>query len=428
MLKKCTTGEAPPQGDGTICSMHKSWVWFLLLFTRALWAGSLHVLPDGRLLGKASYLHGNKRTSTVAVVDAAGALDPGFGTGGMLRLPITPPLMAILESDLLVPSPDTFVLGVVALEVGGNVFKGHHFLAGYDLKGALTPSFGDPAEPGYFRLPSSSSPRSGSLHLQGDKLIVGHTADLPNNQSERRLARFTPSGVPDPSFGPGGSVTLGNSEVLTVDPAGGLVVFSSIVVAGAYRLELRRLLPDGSPDTSYGPVLLEQIQGQAQAVSQPDGKLLIAGPSPTSPTNIRVTRLHTDGTLDAAFGTDGTAGLGSPSFEYPTALALAEDGSILVAASRTSNGPPYRSDCLVAKFEPGGNPDSAFGAGGYTLVPLDANGTLSGHCLDIRPGPSGSVFVQALTSGSPQMQAFAKLEPGGGLDAGFGNGGVTLVP
>src|SRR5262249_9328805 len=184
---------------------------------------------------------------------------------------------------------------------------------------------------------------------------------------------------PDDTFGQGGRVITtfpnGSSEVggLALQPDG------KILAAGrsARGFALARYLDDGSLDlafgeggtvtTSFGP----NRGSDASALAlQDDGKIVVAGTAGGSPSfvdyDFALARYNTDGTLDESFGVGGlvTTGFGS-SYDIAYSVVLQPDGRIVAAGQATING--YRRFAL-ARYHPDGNLDYSFGLSGQVVT------------------------------------------------------------
>ncbi|HEX5713406.1 MAG TPA: delta-60 repeat domain-containing protein [Solirubrobacterales bacterium] len=161
--------------------------------------------------------------------------------------------------------------------------------------------------------------------------------------------------------------------------------------------------------------------GQAEAVLTYDGKRLLLLSSDESEA---ITRVFADGSPDRSFGDGGRV-------EMPFAdVAVAPDGKLLIAgwgsAANSSN-----SDAQVTRLLPNGAPDPSFGQGGVARI--DLGGRYDG-AQAVAIGARGRILVGgtkqtivAERGGSDAVPALARLLPDGGVDRGFGKGGVRLL-
>lgn len=214
------------------------------------------------------------------------------------------------------------------------------------------------------------------------------------DQTQRALVRFTADGQPDASFGSNGKLMLpGDFSVLgfTLDPQGRIVLAGIQFGANSYPMAVRRLLPNGTIDTSFGDNGLRLISPDVRAGAQqvrvlPDGRILVAGNSNgggswtgTNKGRLTVARLTADGQLDTSYGTNGIRVVDFAGEErstaYPdTRMALSADGKLTLARSVIEPVSAIR----IARLLPNGQPDTSFAPQGkrtllqqgYTILTL----------------------------------------------------------
>ncbi|MBK8340312.1 MAG: hypothetical protein IPK99_10145 [Flavobacteriales bacterium] len=159
---------------------------------------------------------------------------------------------------------------------------------------------------------------------------------------------------------------------------------------------VQRLMPDGSPDPSFGSggMVTTGAIGHgysAYAVGvQSTGKIIVAGGdlnfSPYDG-NLLLVRYLADGTLDATFGNGGIISSDlncAPGFQHASALGILPDDRIVIVGVSGGCG-----DGLVcARFTPDGNLDPAFGVSGVALTGVPAS---VGVCLHLNE--DGSVIA-----------------------------------
>ena len=174
----------------------------------------------------------------------------------------------------------------------------------------------------------------------GGNIVLAGTANMSGGGYEFALARFTPAGTLDSTFGTGGTVLydLGDqtnhATCLAIQADGGILVGGYDDNSGDW--DLVGFLGDGSVDTSFGSngqVALSGVNAQAGVVSslavQSNGQILAGGTFGGS-NELGVVRINTDGTLDSSFGNAGFA-LDGMANSSVWDLALQPDGSILAA-------------------------------------------------------------------------------------------------
>jgi uncharacterized delta-60 repeat protein len=252
------------------------------------------------------------------------------------------------------------------------------------------------------------------------------------------LVRYLSDGRGDPAFGAGGKVTIAvgsgsSANGLVVQPNGKLVVAGSATVGVSSpdtplrrNLLLARLSPDGRPDATFGSggLLTTTVESNSSAfalLQQPDGKLVVAGTSDPAPANNQTStaflvRYHSDGRVDASFGTEGTVtigrgGLGLAGTNVPGALILQPDGKLVVAPP----GVPLR----VVRVQSDGRLDATFGSGGAVTIASEAPGDAS---LVLQS--DGKLVVANSMQG---LRVLTRLQSDGRLDATFGSGGIATT-
>ncbi len=225
----------------------------------------------------------------------------------------------------------------------------------------------------------------GGLVVQLDgKLVVASFCYYGNNpniigQTRVCAARYLANGTLDLSFGGTGSgktypysgYEVGEVNAMSLQADGKLLVAGACGSAGGRTaMCATRFTADGTLDVGFGgpvagsdsragtastPVTTavnSTFDEYATAVSlQPDGKLLLAGRcvkttysgpnTATQAINFCVSRHHSNGALDASFGTAGKVStqMGSAGVPYARAAILQSDGKLLVAGyCSPSNG------------------------------------------------------------------------------------------
>lgn len=232
-----------------------------------------------------------------------------------------------------------------------------------------------------------------------------------------RIARLKPTGALDTTFlgtglasasGPGNGI-----DDLALQPDGKVLVTGGVQqTAGWVTAVLYRLLPGGTRDTTFAPVESDNWNSYAsfEALAlQPDGKVVFHD------TNSGLRRVLADGTPDSSFGTGGVApGVGHRAI----ASVTQSDGRILAAGTR-SNG--RDDDLLLDRRLPDGRSDPSFGTGGVKVVDLGADERVGGLLVQ----PNGRIVVAATTGSTPVL---VRLTTAGALDGSFGAGGTRRIP
>jgi uncharacterized delta-60 repeat protein len=340
-------------------------------------AQALALQPDGKLV-----VAGYSRVSginqlMVARYTAAGILDLTFGTNGSTLTALGDGIFAIAQALALQPDGKLVVAGYV--QVGGN---NQLVVARYTPSGLLDLSFGTNGST-LTPLGDGSDTRANALVLQNDgKLVVAGYARVGGN-NQLVVARYTTAGILDLSFGTNGS---------TLTPLG-----------------------DGS-DTRANALVLQN-----------DGKLVVAGYARVGGNNqLVVARYTTAGILDLSFGTNGSTitSLGDGTNTRANALVLQNDGKLVVAGYARVGG---NNQLVVARYTPSGLLDLTFGTNGSTLTPLGIGTNTVSYALVLQSDGKPVVAGYARVIGGDYQLAIARYSTTGILDLSFGANGSTLT-
>lgn len=349
-------------------------------------ANSVAIAPDGKIVvaGNPGALDS---TLVLARYNADGSLDPSFGTDGQL---VTPWSVADQTHELLV-QPDGKVV------VTGSDIDGNLVVARYLDNGAPDPSFG---RGGVAVVNLMAWNEESAVALQPDGKIV---AAGVVSEASLAVARLTPNGAPDATFGTGGTV-ITPIEPYIYGPVAVHVLRNGSIIAGA-ELSLVRYTANGRLDTSFGTGGIVPSQPY-DVVEQPDGKLLVRS------AGYVVNRLLPDGSPDLSFGDSGTTLVDGNG----VSIVLESDGTIVV--------PTDNSLVPLQALTPAGQPDGAFQSGEPAGVPFQ--GTFAASQADGRIVLVGGVVDPS----SNESRGFAALRylPNGSLDSSFGYFGLSDIP
>ena len=188
------------------------------------------------------------------------------------------------------------------------------------------------------------------------------------------IVRYTANGVIDTSFGTDGFVITEIPPVEFSDMNWGLILDASekIILSGAcgtasaYVLCLARYTPDGTLDTSFGTsgYVYTDLPGWGyDIVIDGSGNLLA---TTYTVNRLGVARFTPDGTLDTSFGANGVAETDVPgsSENYSFDLVLQESNNVIVGGFCYLDG-KYQS--CKARFTSDGILDTSFGTNGIIV-------------------------------------------------------------
>jgi uncharacterized delta-60 repeat protein len=264
----------------------------------------------------------------------------------------------------------------------GGVQGANFALARFDVNGTLDASFGNG---GMVHLDlGGNEERATGLALQASGQLVIAGWGNAGGSFRTCFARFNADGSLDGTFGTGGFTAVdfgGGSENwpndLAAQPDGALVAAGTVSGPDPLRLDmgLVRVTADGLLDDSFDGdglriVDAEGVGDEARAVAiQPDGAIVVAGYSVVAgdnPANAALIRLDSSGALDPGFGNAGVAVVDLGNHDLLYAVAVQTDGRIAVAGLRTTQ--EQYPDAILARFQANGTLDAGFGDGGVTLA------------------------------------------------------------
>ncbi|QWP77037.1 hypothetical protein J5226_01120 [Lysobacter sp. K5869] len=297
-------------------------------------------------------------------------------------------------------------------------------------EGALDRGFG---VDGVFLDDSFDYAKPTALTVQRDgKILMSAMAGGGPPNSNCRVWRLLRDGAPDPDFGAGAPVWIGDPRGFVACQTLAVRADGKIVVTGygTGSFTAVRLRPDGTPDPGFGDggtvradfAELGHAQSHAwDAALQDDGKLVMVGDAVdyrTTPARTRfaILRLGEDGRLDPGFGDRGRVltdfqGVSSSYNASALSVAIQGDGRIVVVGVLRGVG----AATALARYLPDGRPDPSFGEGGRYASYSEA----------LRPGGNmiavqadGGLLVRSGTS-DHQYQTVVRHFADGRIDPSF---------
>ena len=361
---------------------------------------SVAVQSDGKVLigGFFSTVNGTVRGS-IARLNSDGSTDYTFGNGLA---------GASYVFSVAVQSDGKVLIGGNFSTVNGTV---RGYIARLNSDGSTDHTFGNGLAG------ANNGVRSVALQSDG-KVLIGGIFSGVNGTARGRIARLNSDGTLDSGFGNG--LTGANSDVLSVavqNDGKVLIGGNFTTVNGTARGHIARLNADGALDTAFGNGLAGADNSIYSVAVQSDGKVLIGGDFTRVNGTGRwgVSRLNTNGTLDAGFG-NGLAGVRWSVYS----VAVQSDGKVLIGGDFTEVNRTARS--YVARLNNDGTLDAGFGNGlagpnnAVRSVVVQSNGKvlIGGHFTTVNDAARSYV---------------ARLDGDCTLDTGFGNGvaGASLT-
>ena len=270
-----------------------------------------------------------------------GSLDTSFGSGGKVITGLRGGGSTV--RGLVIQGDGK----IVAAGYSGNGFEDDVTLVRYNTDGSLDNSFGSG---GTVTTPIGTfNDRGNALALQpAGKLVVLGDFDA-GGHDDIFLARYNTDGSLDTGFGSGGKVitqlgSTAGARGLVIQGDGKIVITGAAINGGFNDTFVARYAANGSLDSSFGSggiALTSLVAGNDSANSvtlQSDGRIVVAGQVSGTGADWAVTRYSTDGSLDASFGSGGTAVIDlSTGDDEAESIVTLPDGK-LVAAGYAFNG------------------------------------------------------------------------------------------
>ncbi len=341
-------------------------------------------LPDGTALmvGRKTYSTSTAGRLAVYRLDASGAMDTTFGTGGIFELPTDELgfLRHIATSVALDPDGRIVVAGSSDL----------HLIAVRLLTdGTLDTSFG---ENGIYVGPEQDYDSRTFV----ERTAAGGYRVTTTGASQCQVVGLTANGAMDNSFGTGGIALATAGEAascgsMTSQADGSLLVGGS----SDEQAFLIRMLATGAIDGAFAASSVADSMTEARAIAiAGDGKILVAG---TGESGAAIVRLEANGGVDPSFGEAGATLIDLPvdrgTEPQVNALDVGTDGRILAAGGDRYTGMPF----VVQLVGDGG--DDNPGVVGFSKPFVEgAEGTDSVIKVRRTGGKSGAVSVRYRTA------------------------------
>ncbi len=347
-----------------------------------------------------------------------GDLDPAFGIGGKIVLPLTAnnaPMGTIQQSDGKIVAGEINVGQQTSLVIWR-----------LDTDGQLDPTFGTG---GIAQISVTSGRQLNQIAIDGEGRIVV-LLNLGGTSIAPEVIRLNGDGSLDTSFGTGGFA----APQLVENGVAAMAIESddSILITGAFggtssteTFGLMHLDSTGNLDIGFGTGGVQNLLPSSEVgtgiFGLPDGKWIVVGYYGN------VVRLNADFSVDTTFGTNGIAtpninpGNGDNN-SYVLSAALQTDGKVVV-------GGQFGDGFGIARLNADGSVDSSFGDQGLQSTDFtapDGNGLASG-CTSIVVEPDGSIFgigyADDVGSGIDSFTSEVGLLPNGNFDPSFAENG-----
>ena len=184
-------------------------------------------------------------------------------------------------------------------------------------------------------------------------------------------------------------------------------------------LQTAALAQTGTLDPTFGTGGISVTPGFATvSVQQPDGKIVVVNRQVNV---LHILRFMPDGSLDASFGTNGTAAFDEPNGNpWPKSVIVQPDGKIVITGEES--GSYFR--LFYCRLNADGSIDSSFANNGsriFAFQAIDHYGGLVHNTID------GKLLISGTVGISPITPYYLKLKLDGGIDSTFGTNGVVFL-
>lgn len=357
-------------------------------FGSAEMAFALAIQSDGKIVaaGPARNAQGVSDFG-VSRYNSDGSLDLSFGTGGKV------------STDFFEESDQAFAMALQPdgrIIVAGRTFSDHpgsdFALARYNTNGTLDSTFGSDGK--VITDLGSDQDSVFAVAVQSDgKVVAVGTGAGDGTLLDFGIARYDSNGSLDSTFGTGGKVTTDffgdadHARDIAIESDGKLIV-GGFAFNGSnwFDFAIARYNSDGTVDSTFGnngktSTDFSSTNDQAVAMGiQPEGKIILAGITQTlgpsgsirASSDFALVRYNSDGSLDSSFGSMGRVTTDfSGDDDEAFSLAIDRNNKIVVGGFARNEASSF--DFALARYNPNGSLDAAFGFGGKTTTDFFGN-------------------------------------------------------
>jgi uncharacterized delta-60 repeat protein len=356
----------------------------------------------------------------LGIAQTAGSLDPTFGTGGIVMQ------NGLFESQNVMPLTAIEQPGgdiVVILGINNIIATEAFGLVRFTSEGRLDTTFGTKGVTMVTFTDFINEPNSVAVQPDGDIVVVGFS-ETTSGGFNFAMARFTPNGQLDDTFGNGGLVTVQppgiqpSAMVVMVQPNGQIIEGGSVIGINNETpggTVLGRFNSDGSLDTTFG------TNGFAVAstdVGAPTGLALLANGSYLALGNFaRVVEFSSTGVLQSTVTADTVVATSRPGQAFANPVVFQPSGDFIEGQLVGEGHGDANTDDQIVRFSETGVVIPSFDttAFGFPGVKMTNPQTLALQS-------NGQILVSGVPFG------LARLNTNGELDTTFGTGGIVETP
>jgi uncharacterized delta-60 repeat protein len=355
----------------------------------------------------------------------AGALDPTFGNGGVVTTSFANGSAGVGSFEQ--SNGDIVAVAQVDFVQGAGTGIG---LVRYSSTGALDNTFGTNGITNTIFAGFTFDPFGFAVQKNGDILVAGEAISSAGG-IEFGLARYTPNGILDATFGNGGLVTTSVGQRVDVPTALLLEPNAKIVMAGFEvgqegvspgKMSMVRYNSNGSLDATFGTggisLVTDSITGPEALALLSNGSYLAVGQNGNGKTGV-VVELNSKGVLQSKV-TAGTLTAALSSSQGGSSPTIFQDnGDYVVATTSCTDDSQCRGTKIgVSRFLETGKVDTSFNASSFES--FDPRQTTSeGKAMALQA--NGQIVVGGLINlDLPILGGLARLDANGELDTSFG--------
>lgn len=275
------------------------------------------------------------------------------------------------------------------------------------------------------------------IGMSGNKFISGFGRDIndriiiagTNNESgyDNFLVAYNEDGTLDSSFGDNGILwTDGENESfngINILPDGKILLHAVIENV----ITIKRLLPNGEIDILYGnngqiQPFASEVYGGETILDSNNHLLILAKDAAITEPNIILKKFNADGSLDVAFGNNGTVSYTFGNVvDFGTSSFILKNDRIFLGINYTENNIKSKS---ILKLMANGAVDATFGNNGIATIPIEEEYTTTFSIFE-----DGSFLIGGLywdINSEIYIRKTIKLFPDASLNQSFGNNGAII--
>jgi uncharacterized delta-60 repeat protein len=325
---------------------------------------------DGKIIvgGVTSNAGGFNLNAVIGRINSDGSLDETFGTDGWFIYDHAGEADYIYDLVVL-PNDQIVACGAVSVTAPDTDI----LVVKLDADGIPLPSFGGGDGMVIYPVSAGEDYARDIKVLSDDHILLAGVSFIPNLMIGRTLLmKLLPNGSPDNSFGNGGSVITafgdnsGEFYALDLDEDGNIYGAGAELIGFSEVMLVQSFLPDGSANTSFssGGIYTAGVSSNAYSAVWTDNHLVVGGKyNGGGGFEVYLLALSELGVPDADFGTDGQVFLNMTEQDVCLDLTADDLGRILIAGTTAPNG-WQTGDFLCMRFLPDGTTDIGFADNG----------------------------------------------------------------